>query len=150
MLFTTLKGNIVPLNLKPYKINWKSASLSQFQTNIKKFLEKNYKHLDWYEEVPLVGAEVSRLRWDFLCVFEDLWGRMQKLFFEIQGQQHFKMNGKFHRDIKDFENQVIRDELKALFAEKNSNYPVIEFFEGDPLPTIKSFEKDFGVILPRK
>ena len=150
MLFTTLKGNSVPLNLKPYKINWKAASLSKFQTNIKNFFGKYFKHLDWYEEVPLVGADVSRLRWDFLCVFEDDFGRKQKVFIEIQGQQHFKMNGKFHRDIKDFENQVIRDEIKSLFAAKNSLYPVMEFFEGDPLPTIKSFEEEFGKILPRK
>jgi hypothetical protein len=49
-----------------------------------------------------------------------------------------------------FEDQMVRDSLKELFAEKNSKFPVIRFFEDDPEVTIEWFEKTYPGILPRK
>jgi hypothetical protein len=149
VIFTTLGGNEIPLGLAPYKIKWKAASLSKFQTRIKKFFCDYYSHLEWYEEVPLSGKDVSRLRWDFLCVFEDKTGQRQKVFVEVQGFHHNSFNPKFQKNISDLDDQMYRDELKKLFAEKNSKFPVIEFFEDDKV-TIEWFEKTYPRILPRK
>jgi len=150
MKFLTLKGNIVNLPLDKYRINWKSASLSKFQTRIKDFFGKHFKHLDWYEEVPLVGENVSRLRFDFLCIFDDKWGRRQKVFVEVQGNHHDKRNPKFQPNPGDFEDQMMRDELKVLFAAENSKFPVLEFFEDDPPLTLKWFNDTFNSPLPEK
>lgn len=149
MIFTTLGGNELPLGLNPYKIKWKADSLSKFQTRIKNFFQKYYSHLEWYEEVPLLGKDVSRLRWDFLCVFTDKKGVKQKVFVEVQGNHHNTWNPKFQKDVDALYDQIIRDELKKLFAEKNSKFPVIEFFEDDKV-TIEWFEKIYPGVLPRK
>lgn len=150
MIFTTLGGNEIPLGLAPYRIKWKAASLSKFQTRIKKFFCDHYSHLEWYEEVPLCGKDINRLRWDFLCVFEDKKEEKQKVFIEVQGFHHNSHNPKFQKDMAALDDQMFRDELKKLFAEKNSKFPVIEFFEDDPPLTIKWFEKIYPNILPRK
>ncbi len=150
MIFTTLGGNELPLGLAPYKIKWKADSLSKFQTRIKNFFQKYYDHLEWYEEVPLLGKDVSRLRWDFLCVFQDKKGVKQKVFVEVDGNQHSKFSKHFHGTVDKFEDQMIRDQLKEMFAEKNSKFPVIRFFEDDPPLTLKWFQKIYPDILPLK
>jgi hypothetical protein len=99
--------------------------------------------------VPLCGKDVSRLRWDFLCVFDDKKQEKQKVFVEVQGFHHNSFNPKFQKDISALDDQMYRDELKKLFAEKNSKFPVIEFFEDDKV-TIEWFEKTYPSILPRK
>lgn len=150
MIFNTLGGNQVNLPLNPYKIKWKKASLSKFQTRIKDFFFKYYGGLDWYEEVPLVGADITRLRWDFVCIFEDLKGKQQKVFVECQGGHHVKLNPKFQKSIEDFDNQLLRDSLKLMFAAENSKFPVIQIFEDDEPVTIKWFESVYPKVLPRK
>jgi hypothetical protein len=150
MIFTTLGGNEIPLGLAPYKIKWKAASLSKFQTRIKKFFCDHYSHLEWYEEVPLCGKDINRLRWDFLCVFEDKKEEKQKVFIEVDGNQHSIFSKHFHGTMEKFEDQLTRDGLKELFAAKNSKFPIIRFFEDDPELTIKWFEKTYPNILPRK
>ena len=150
VLFTTLGGNEVPLGLAPYKIQWKKPSLSKFQTRIKNFFQKYYSHLDWWEEVPLIGNGLTKMRWDFLCTFTDEKDKLQKVFVEVDGAFHFKYSSHFHGSMEKFEDQMVRDSLKELFAEKNSKFPVIRFFEGEPEVTIKWFEQTYPGILPRK
>lgn len=150
MMFNTLGGNSVPLYMAPYKVKWRGPTLSKFQSRVKKFFHENYSHLDWYEEIPLIGQDLGRMRWDMLCVFDDKWGKEQKVFVEVQGNGHVKMNGKFHKTLEDFHNQILRDELKVLFAAANSKFPVIEFFEDDPPLTLEWFQATYPGILPEK
>ena len=148
MIFTTLGGNEVSLGLAPYKIKWKAASLSKFQTRIKTFFYEWYSHLEWYEEIPVPGKDTNRLRWDFLCVFEDRRGVKQKVFVECDGNQHVAYSSHFHGTMEKFEDQLTRDALKELFAAKNSKFPVIRFFEDDPPLTLEWFKKTYPNILP--
>lgn len=115
--------------------------MSLFQTRIKNFFWKYYRHLNWYEEVPLVGSSLTRLRWDFICSFEDKKGETQIVFIECQGDQHLKKNPKFHKTMESFDDQILRDLLKLRFADINSKFPVIEIFEEDEPITLKWFEK---------
>lgn len=148
MIFKTIGGNSVNLRLDQYKIKWRKPSLSKFQTRIKAFFEKNFKDLDWYEEVPLVGKNESRLRWDFLCIYEDAFGRKVKVFIEVQGNHHYKMVGKFQKTTEDFHNQLFRDEVKVLFAKSNSNIPVLEFFEDDPNISLEWLKETYPEFRP--
>jgi hypothetical protein len=137
MIFCTLAGNEINLPLGPYRINWRKQSLSKFQTRIKAFLWKYFRDSgQWFEEVPLCGKDLTRLRWDFLCVTKN-----EKVFIEVQGSQHFKRNPKFQPNAQDFDNQLVKDQLKVLFAEKNSKLGVVEFFEDDPPITLEWFRK---------
>lgn len=139
MRFLSLSGNLVNLPLSPYKINWRKPSLSKFQTRIKSFFWKYFRDAgDWYEEVPLIGKDLNRLRWDFLCVIGE-----ELIFIEIQGSQHFRRNVKFQPKDDDFHNQLVRDELKSLFADQNSKYGVVEFFEDDPPVTLAWFKETY-------
>lgn len=123
--------------------------MSQFQTRVKNFFWQHYRHLDWYEEVPLVGAALTRLRWDFLCAFLNKKGETEIVFIECQGDQHLKQNPKFHKTIESFDDQILRDLLKLQFADINSNFAVIEIFEEDEPITLEWFEKVYPNILPK-
>lgn len=140
MIFSTLAGNLVNIPLAQYKINWRKPSLSKFQTRIKAFFWKYFRDSgQWFEEVPLCGKDLTRLRWDFLCVV----GPNKFVFIEVQGSQHFVRNPKFQPKDGDFHNQLVKDQLKVLFAEKNSEFGVVELFEDDPPITLEWFRKTY-------
>lgn len=147
MLFITLKGNSVNVPLNNYRINWRKPSASKFQTRVKNFFEEYYSHLRWFEEVPLKGIGVERMRWDFLCVFQDKFGKDQKVFVEVQGNHHVKLNPKFQKSMEEFDDQLMRDILKRDFAEINSKFELIEFFETDKI-TLSWFLQTYPNILP--
>ena len=147
MQFTTLKGNKIGVNLKPYEVKWKEKTRSKFQDRIKAFFFKYFKKLSWFEEVPLQGAGLTRLKWDFVCIFLDENGKEQLVFCECQGKQHDSINLKFHKSVDDLHSQAMRDELKVLFAAKNSKFPVIEIHPEDEPLTLEKF-REYYPFLP--
>ena len=148
MLFTTLKGNSVNVPLNNYRINWRKPSASKFQTRVKNFFWKHFNYLEWYEEVGLCGENMSRLRWDFLCIFEDDFGKKQKIFVEAHGKFHRVFTPYFHENMEKFEDQMMRDILKEDFAKINSKFPLIEIYEEDPL-TIEWLNKTYPNVFPK-
>lgn len=149
MLFKTLKGNEVNIFLADYKINWRKPSVSKFQTRVKSFLWKHFNYLDWYEEVPCAGEGISQLRFDFLCVFEDNYGKKQRIFAESHGKQHLVYNKFFHGSMEKFEDQMMRDILKEDFAKINSKFPLIEIYEADEPLSINWLHKTYPGVFPQ-
>ena len=149
MLFKTLKGNEVNVFLSDYKINWRKPSASKFQTRVKNFFWKHFNYLEWYEECPCAGEGMTKLRFDFLCVFEDNYGKKQRIFVECHGQQHVKLNNHFHGTMEKFEDQMMRDILKEDFAKINSQFPLIEIYEEDEPLSIKWLEQTYPGVFPR-
>jgi len=69
---------------------------------------------DWLKN-PLTGKNLEI----------DLYNNDFKLAIEIQGQQHYKKNDKFHLTEEQFENQKKRDIIKKELIKKN-NIKLIE------------------------
>ena len=59
----------------------------------------------------LVGHRQRRLELDGYCA-------SLNLAFEYQGEQHYRHIMFFHRNVGDFEDQVQRDELKAMLCKR--------------------------------
>lgn len=56
----------------------------------------------------------------------DIYLPNKKVFIEIQGQQHYEFNTKFHKSIEDFEYRKNIDKLKREYAEKNGYFVEID------------------------
>ncbi len=146
MYFKTVRGNRVNVPMDQYKLNVRSNSLSQFQRRTKLFFKRSYPALDWYEEVPLVGEGLWRMRWDFVLVL----GVEDYVFIECQGGHHLKINPKFQKTMESFDDQLLRDHLKAEYAAINSKHPLVEIFEEDEPLTVRWLEKTYPNVFPNK
>jgi very-short-patch-repair endonuclease len=59
-----------------------------------------------------VGVPSTRMSLDFFLP-------SRSLIIEVQGEQHTKLNGHFHRDVTDFLSQLKRDSQKRRWADLN-------------------------------
>jgi len=121
-------------NVRQYLIDWNKASRSNFQFEVKKFLEKFWTGNVVFEEFPIVG---TRLTLDF-------YNANKKIAIEVQGRQHTKYIEFFHQNKINFLNQLKRDQQKERFCELN-DIKLLTIFPNDKI-TIGLFESQ-GVIL---
>lgn len=121
-------------NVRQYLIDWNKASRSNFQFEVKKFLEKFWTGNVVFEEFPIVG---TRLTLDF-------YNANKKIAIEVQGRQHTKYIEFFHQNRINFLNQLNRDQQKERFCELN-DIKLLTIFPNDKI-TIGLFESQ-GVIL---
>lgn len=121
-------------NVRQYLIDWNKTSRSNFQFEVKKFLEKFWIGNVVFEEFPIVG---TRLTLDF-------YNANKKIAIEVQGRQHTKYIEFFHQNKINFLNQLKRDQQKERFCELN-NIKLLTIFPDDKI-TIGLFESQ-GVIL---
>jgi len=121
-------------NVRQYLIDWNKASRSNFQFEVKKFLEKFWTGNVVFEEFPIVG---TRLTLDF-------YNANKKIAIEVQGRQHTKYIEFFHQNKINFLNQLKRDQQKERFCELN-DIKLLTVFPNDKI-TIGLFESQ-GVIL---
>jgi len=121
-------------NVRQYLIDWNKASRSNFQFEVKKFLEKFWTGNVVFEEFPIVG---TRLTLDF-------YNANKKIAIEVQGRQHTKYIEFFHQNRINFLNQLNRDQQKERFCELN-DIKLLTVFPNDKI-TIGLFESQ-GVIL---
>lgn len=121
-------------NIRKYLIDWKKSSRSNFQFEVKKFLEKFWTGNVVFEEFPIVG---TRLTLDF-------YNANKKIAIEVQGRQHTKYIEFFHQNKINFLNQLKRDQQKERFCELNG-IKLLTIFPNDQI-TIGLFESQ-GVTL---
>lgn len=72
-------------------------------------------------------------------LFLDLYVPSQKLGVECHGQQHFKFNTHFHKNIFEFHKAVRRDKMKVEWAEVNGIDLIIVRFDEDPKERILQY-----------
>jgi len=121
-------------NIRKYLIDWEKSSRSNFQFEVKKFLEKFWTGNVVFEEFPIVG---TRLTLDF-------YNANKKIAIEVQGRQHTKYIQFFHQNKINFLNQLKRDQQKERFCELN-DIKLLTIFPNDEI-TIGLFESQ-GVTL---
>jgi hypothetical protein len=121
-------------NIRKYLIDWEKSSRSNFQFEVKKFLEKFWTGNVVFEEFPIVG---TRLTLDF-------YNANKKIAIEVQGRQHTKYIEFFHQNKINFLNQLKRDQQKERFCELN-DIKLLTIFPNDEI-TIGLFESQ-GVTL---
>ena len=120
--------------MRKYLIDWEKSSRSNFQFEVKKFLEKFWTGNVVFEEFPIVG---TRLTLDF-------YNANKKIAIEVQGRQHTKYIEFFHQNKINFLNQLKRDQQKERFCELN-DIKLLTIFPNDEI-TIGLFESQ-GVTL---
>lgn len=117
-----------------YLVNWGANSRSIFQTDVKTYLYHFWKNDMVYEEMPIVSSRLTI----------DLYNHTKKIAVEVQGHQHTRYVKFFHRNRKNFLEQLKRDKIKEDFAKINDIKLVLIYPED--ILTKELFE-EFGVIL---
>ncbi len=137
MKFKTLSGKIKTINITRHIASLDKKSRSKFQYNVKQFFLENgwSKHLVC-EELPVAGTRMTI----------DLINLSKKIAVEVHGSQHSKMNKFFHRNVFDFQDQMIRDDQKREYLELNG-FKLVEIWEKDMPLTKESVKEKFGIIL---
>ncbi len=120
MTFLDLKGKKRSKNITKRKIDWEGPSRSKFQKTVKDFFYPYWKYDLVFEEMPLVGTRLSL----------DLVNYSKKIAVEVQGAQHGKFIGYFHKTRNDFRKQLERDNKKETWCEING-YTLIEIYPTD-------------------
>ncbi len=125
----------VDLNINRYRIDWNKKCRSKFQDQVKAWLRTFWwKHV-CLEEVTLPG---SRLKCDLINI-------TKRIIIEMNGEQHDTFNPHFHRKNRQhFQDQIIRDEHKRDWADKNGFY-MIEIYEKDLPLSVEFFKEKFDV-----
>lgn len=125
MIFTSATSNKKVKLRSPtkYLIKWNGKSRSKIQERVK-FLLQPYWFADIvFEELPVVG---TRLTIDF-------YNSNRKIAIEVDGSQHYKYNKFFHgKNRQNFLNQIIRDDIKEKFCEKN-DITLVRILESDDI-----------------
>lgn len=136
MKFLDKSGKIRNLK-KPrtYIINWEKPSRSKFQTSVKNFLFPYWKHHVVFEEFRIVGSRLSL----------DFYNASKKIAIEVQGHQHIKFVKHFHRDRRQYLNQLKRDQTKLDFCERN-DILLVEIYPEDKISE-EFFKEKFNVYL---
>lgn len=87
---------------------------SKGELKIKSILEsKNIEHKTQYTFKDLIFKK--RLKFDF-AIFHNSY---LKFLIEFNGQQHYEYCERFHRNNNEFENCIIRDNLKIEYCKNN-------------------------------
>ena len=90
---------------------------SYYATMIKKYLVKRYKaRKEWKECVnPITGYHLPY----------DVYIPIYKLYIEIQGNQHYEIEERYHMTMEDLEYQKYKDNVKKEHAEANGRFIAI-------------------------
>lgn len=136
MILKTLQGRKRKLNIRDYLVQWRGASLSKFQRNVKLFLEPYWSKKMIGEEVPMVG---SKMRFD-------LFNATDKIVVEVMGEGHTDPEFYLHESAVDYLNQLRRDAKKADWCELNG-YTLVEVFPGDMPLTPEFFKTKYDIEL---
>ena len=125
------------VNIRPYLIDWNKKSASNFQTNVKKFLQKFWSGHIVCEEMRIPG---SLLR----C---DLVNLTKKICIESSGGQHFAYNPFFHGQSRmgNYLKSIKYDMAKLHWMEKNG-FKCAEILEEDvPNLSVNFFKERFDI-----
>tara|TARA_R110000772_G_scaffold213627_1_gene324188 strand:+ start:5808 stop:6215 length:408 start_codon:yes stop_codon:yes gene_type:complete len=92
-----------------YRIDWDGYCRSNFQREVRSFLRPFWGKDVVFEEFRLVGTRLSL----------DFYNASLKVAIEVQGQQHTKYVGFFHKNRQALRKQFERDEQKLKFCKLN-------------------------------
>lgn len=84
---------------------------SSYHIRCRNMLKDMYPTSPICEEIPLPGSDNLRL---------DFFLPRQRIGIEVQGEQHYKMVGKFHASKQAFLDGVKRDSRKRQWCERNN------------------------------
>jgi Zn finger protein HypA/HybF involved in hydrogenase expression len=87
---------------------------------LKKYFSINYNAILEYKECINPSTNYY-LPYDIYLNLDN-----KKYYIEVQGEQHYKQNRKWHSNKKDFEYQMYKDKLKQDHAEKNGIFIEID------------------------
>ena len=88
----------------------KAACRSNIQYEIGQIIKSRYPLDPILEDITIPDTSLSL----------DFFLPNRKIAFEVQGEQHDKMNPFFHKSLAEFEDQKTRDENKRFFCELNN------------------------------
>lgn len=96
------------------KVHVTKKKESKGQKAVREYLEKrfNKKFIECRPDFLKNPKTGRNLEYD--CYNEEL-----KLAVEYNGKQHYELNSNFHKSPTDFQNQVLRDNIKMRLSEKN-------------------------------
>ena len=136
MKFKTLSGREISKSVYKYRVDWGKKERSQFQTDVKLFLQPYIRSHIVYAEFPCFGTRLKL----------DLYDATTNIAYEIQGEQHRKYNKFFSGGSRaKYFRSLQNDGSKSKWCEIN-NIKLIEIYPEDSLDR-ESFMEKFDVYL---
>ena len=117
-------------------IKWGRKSKSNYQFQLKTFLQPYLAAHIVYEEFPVFGTRLTL----------DIYDATTKTAYEVQGEQHSKMIPYFHKDREAYLSQIIRDDTKRIWCELNQ-IKLVEVYPYDLKNLSKEFFKEQNIYL---
>lgn len=105
---------------------------SKLATYLKKYFSENHGALEEYYDCPSPNGK------GYLPY--DIYIPSQKIYVEVQGQQHYEEIGFFHRKKGSFEKRLLYDKAKKEHAKRNGIYVEIDIREHDVTSAVKLIE----------
>lgn len=118
---TTKKDIIITNNVVSEEINHpdlqehNKKKESKGQKIVREYLEKRFNKKFIECRPSFLKNPKTKRNLEFDCYNDEL-----KLAVEYNGKQHYEFCSRFHKSASDFQNQVLRDNIKVNLSEKNS------------------------------
>lgn len=93
---------------------------SKGQKQVREYLEKRFNKKFIECRPSFLKNPKTKRNLEFDCYNDEL-----KLAIEYNGKQHYEFCSKFHKTASDFQNQVLRDNIKVNLSEKNNIHLII-------------------------